>query len=103
MDKHVRLAKQNKSKGLGARLLLAAMGGLAAMVAGVENRYHADRSTESKFKRSRYAGRHKPAGHKPMSTGKVKITNVMHAFDSKGIVWSSKPNRQRSHSSQMVR
>lgn len=63
-----------KRPGLGARMLLATMGGLAAMVAGVNNMFHADRSTESRFKRFRIGSKKtrksNPAGSKPMGRGR---------------------------------
>jgi hypothetical protein len=61
-------------KGLGARLLLAAIGCLASMVTGVKGMYRPDHSTESRFKRFRIGSKNtrktKLPGSKPMGRGR---------------------------------
>lgn len=74
-------------KGLGARMVLAALGGLAAMVAGVNNMFHADHSTTGKRARVGAKRSHKnnPAGSKPMGRGRnwtgAYGNNLMAAFN----------------------
>lgn len=71
-----------------ARSMLAMIGGLAAMVAGFNGHYHADRQTPKK-KKANSRGRMGKAG----KYGK----NLLAHFDRKGICWSAKPNKLRAH------
>ncbi len=64
-----------------ATSLLAAIGGLAAMIAGVEGHYHADHSTPKKKSNRVRTGR-----------GRYGETLKAH-FDGRGINWSAKKQR----------
>jgi hypothetical protein len=74
--------------GMAARMLLATMGGLAAMVAGSQGYYHADAQTP---KRKKGSGR---GGHSRFGSnaGAMGCTLLAH-FDKKGICWSAKKNK----------
>jgi hypothetical protein len=69
-----------KRGGLSARTILAAIGGLAALVAGVNRHYYADHST--------------PKRKKHNSRGRLKAgtygLNLRAHFDTVGIIWTAK-------------
>ena len=89
-----------KKQGLGARMLLAAMGGLASMVAGVSGHYHQDRQTPARqSRRTMRSAKSKPNGVKAIGrgrgwTGEQGAILKAH-FDKRGIVWSAKKNKQQ--------
>jgi hypothetical protein len=92
MERNVGLAKK-AAKGLGARMLLAFMGGLGALIAGVEGHYHADRSTQGK--RSRVSGKRAQAGSKPMGRGRNWTGHYgANLLASMRPVWSAKKSKQ---------
>lgn len=71
----VSFQKIKNAKGLAARTLLTALGGLASMVAGANHIYHADLQTPKKKRRPR-----------TVSYGK----NLLAHFAEKGINWHTK-------------
>lgn len=80
-----------KKIGMGARWLLASIGGLAAMVAGAGGHYQADYATPKK-KRNRAR-----LGH-----GNYGASLIKH-FDAVGVNWSAKKNKvAKSASRNMV-
>lgn len=70
-----------------AKSMLMMIGGLAAMVAGFNGHYHADKQT--------------PKKSKGKSRGRIGAgtygKNLISHFNQKGICWSSKPNKRRAH------
>jgi hypothetical protein len=75
-------------QGLAARMLLATIGGLAAMVAGSTGNYIADKQTPKRGKGSGRNGRQRSG----LNTGMHSKILRSH-FDSKGICWSAKKNK----------
>lgn len=72
------------NRGFMARILLATMGGLGQLVSGLKGHYYADKQTPKR----------EPS--RPRSRRGNYGKNLQAHFDSKGICWSSKPNKLRA-------
>jgi hypothetical protein len=66
-----------------ATVLLAGIGGLASMVAGVGGHFFADHQTKSKVGRTRIAGKRRPAGakmQKAISKNRLGLRNITGSY-----------------------
>jgi hypothetical protein len=90
----------NSKRGFSATMLLAAIGGLAAAISGVNGHYRPDPQQTSKYSRSRIKGKRKQAGSKlhcitgrsPTVQGRILKAH----FDQKGTNTSAKSNKVRA-------